>query len=682
MGRGPAIRRYGSIAALVALLICFAAASAQASGGIAPLPTPTAQTNGEVDAIAISGTTAYIGGTFTQVRPAGSPSGSGNVGRQNLAAIDLTTGDLLPWNPGANGDVRALAVSADGSTIYVGGSFSNLGGSGRSHIGAVGSDGSLSSWNPGANGDVRALTIVGSELYVGGEFTTLGGSSRSRAGAFDLPGGSLDSSWKPSANGWVTSLAPAQDGSNRIFAGGYFTSMNGDSSQQYLTAVDTTFGANTGWSDHPLSGDHVDALAATATQVFAAEGGPGGKAEGFDASSGARQWTAQFDGDAQAIAASGNLVYIGGHFVNYCVGGTGSGSPYICTNPLSRGKLAAVAQADGSIDDWNPDTNGALGVYALETAANGLTAGGQMTSYGLNLPKGQQVAQQGFAYFGPPTGDTTPPTPPQSLVASATGSTTVHLTWQPATDNVGVTNYRIYRNGTPVQTIGNVLSYDDAGLQPSTTYTYTVTALDAAGNESQPSNSAPVTTNPVSTTVFADGFESGDMSLWNHVTGAVTVENTEVEAGLYAADVAPAGTAAWAWASIAPQTNLTYEIDFNVNSKTTSTVTLFQFRQATGSPILTVSLTGTKNKLRLHNAVTGTTITSTTQVTTGAWHHLIVHLVIGATGQTTVTFDGADVPALDQSWNTGANPIGRIAFGEPQKNRTSDVAYDNVNVHT
>ena len=280
-------------------------------------------------------------------------------------------------------------------------------------------------------------------------------------------------------------------------------------------------------------------------------------------------------------------------------------------------------------------------------------------------------------------GDTTPPTPPQSLVASATGSTTVHLTWQAATDNVGVTNYRIYRNGTAVQTIGNVTSYDDSGLQPNTTYTYTVTALDAAGNESQPSNGAPVTTNPGGTTIFADGFESGNLSLWNHVTGAVTVENTNVKTGTYAADVAPAGTAAWAWASIAPQTTLTYEVDFKINSKTSSGANLLQFRQGAGTPILTVSLTGTKNRLKLTDAVSATSATaSTVSVTTGAWHHLTVQLVIGATGQTTVSLDGTDVPALDQTWNTGTTAVGRISFGDANKGRTFNIAFDNINVHS
>ena len=50
--------------------------------------------------------------------------------------------------------------------------------------------------------------------------------------------------------------------------------------------------------------------------------------------------------------------------------------------------------------------------------------------------------------------------------------------------------YEVYRNGTLVATLGNVTSYADSGLSPSTTYSYVVRALDAAGNRSAPSDPA------------------------------------------------------------------------------------------------------------------------------------------------------------------------------------------------
>jgi len=96
--------------------------------------------------------------------------------------------------------------------------------------------------------------------------------------------------------------------------------------------------------------------------------------------------------------------------------------------------------------------------------------------------------------------DTTPPTAPGNLTATATGPTSVRLSWAPSTDNVEVTGYEIYRGSSsaPLATVaGNVTSYVDNTATPSTTYSYKVKAKDAAGN-STASSTVSVTT-PAST---------------------------------------------------------------------------------------------------------------------------------------------------------------------------------------
>jgi chitinase len=91
--------------------------------------------------------------------------------------------------------------------------------------------------------------------------------------------------------------------------------------------------------------------------------------------------------------------------------------------------------------------------------------------------------------------DTTPPSAPAGLTAVATGPATVSLSWGAAADNAGVTGYTIVRNGVAVATVpGANTSYGDSSLVPGTSYSYQVTASDAAGNVSQPSNQATVTT--------------------------------------------------------------------------------------------------------------------------------------------------------------------------------------------
>jgi len=99
--------------------------------------------------------------------------------------------------------------------------------------------------------------------------------------------------------------------------------------------------------------------------------------------------------------------------------------------------------------------------------------------------------------------DTTDPSPPSNLTANALSATQVKLAWSAASDNYGVTGYKVYRDGAPLTTIGNQTTYFDNTTTGGTTYDYEVTALDGAGNESGPSNTATVTT-PFTFTAVAD----------------------------------------------------------------------------------------------------------------------------------------------------------------------------------
>ncbi len=82
----------------------------------------------------------------------------------------------------------------------------------------------------------------------------------------------------------------------------------------------------------------------------------------------------------------------------------------------------------------------------------------------------------------PVVADTTPPSVPTALAATA-GVGHVALTWTAATDNVGVTGYRVFRDGVQIATPAGP-SYDDAAVVNGTAYSYTVAAVDAAANAS------------------------------------------------------------------------------------------------------------------------------------------------------------------------------------------------------
>nr|WP_281284911.1 lytic polysaccharide monooxygenase [Cohnella terricola] len=93
--------------------------------------------------------------------------------------------------------------------------------------------------------------------------------------------------------------------------------------------------------------------------------------------------------------------------------------------------------------------------------------------------------------------DTIPPTAPSNLDVTNTTSSTIALSWTASTDNVGVTEYRIYRNGVQVGTVnGTTTTFLDTGLAANTSYVYKVVARDLAGNTSPDSNSVTGTTNP------------------------------------------------------------------------------------------------------------------------------------------------------------------------------------------
>lgn len=90
----------------------------------------------------------------------------------------------------------------------------------------------------------------------------------------------------------------------------------------------------------------------------------------------------------------------------------------------------------------------------------------------------------------PPASDTTPPTAPTSLTATA-AEDRIDLAWEPSTDAVGVAGYRVYRDGAAGE-IATVTTnaYSDTSVEAGTTYSYAVRAFDAAGNASE--LSAPV----------------------------------------------------------------------------------------------------------------------------------------------------------------------------------------------
>ncbi|MFL4952108.1 glycoside hydrolase family 6 protein [Streptomyces sp. MMS24-I31] len=149
---------------------------------------------------------------------------------------------------------------------------------------------------------------------------------------------------------------------------------------------------------------------------------------------------------------------------------------------------------------------------------------------------------------GDPGGDTTAPTAPSALKATARTTTSISLAWTASTDDTGVSGYEVYRDGTKV-TASPVTgtAFTDTGLSPATAYGYTVRARDAAGNVSASSAALTVTTDSGGGTPFPTGdlqvrYKNNDSSATDNAirpglrivnTGSGSLDLSEVTARYY-----------------------------------------------------------------------------------------------------------------------------------------------------
>jgi hypothetical protein len=348
-------------------------------------PASSWQTDGKVNAIVVANGKIYIGGSFTHVRAPGAPSG-GAV-RNHLAALDLQTGVLKPWNPGANDIVNALAVKPNGKTIYVGGHFTKVHGATRLHVAAINATSStLRPWKANTNGKVDVIKATSSRVYLGGTFTTLKGKTRNRLGAVSAGSAASLINWTPHASSEVYTLQLSATG-KRIYVGGAFDHMNGKPAN-HLAAIKTGSGA-IAKKFHVHPSYPVFSLALAGKTLYVGGAGNGGHVAAFAFKTSTRRWSALTDGEVRAITLRQGVVYVGGHFNNYCVGGTGTGNPLLCNTNTGRRKFLALNQATGNLTSWNPIGNSVQGAFAIRSTKSQVMAGGSFTNI-------HGTAQQGF----------------------------------------------------------------------------------------------------------------------------------------------------------------------------------------------------------------------------------------------------------------------------------------------
>ncbi len=196
-----------------------------------------------VQTIAITGTTVYAGGSFTMVGPGLTTT------RNRGAAFATTTGAVLSWNPDFNGTVSALKTS--GSTVYAGGSFTQVSGTSRAFLAAInGTTGSPQGVVPTPSNSVAAIAVAGQTVAFGGNFTATNSQPRTNIAALDLTTGAATGLNVPLGSVYIpAALSLAADATN-LYVGGTFTSTAG-LTRTYLAAIDRAAGTVTSWSSRP-----------------------------------------------------------------------------------------------------------------------------------------------------------------------------------------------------------------------------------------------------------------------------------------------------------------------------------------------------------------------------------------------------------------------------------------------
>jgi len=180
----------------------------------------------------------YVGGNFTTI---------GGNAKERLARLNsdgtLDTGYTL--NANIHTTVETIYQAADGK-IYVGGSFTTIGGSSKSCLARLNSDGTLDTgYTLNANTTVETIYQTPDEkIYVGGAFTTIGGNSKSYLARLNSDG-TLDTGYTVNANTTVNHIQQAADG--KIYVGGNFTTIGG-SSKSYLASLNSDGTLDTGYT--------------------------------------------------------------------------------------------------------------------------------------------------------------------------------------------------------------------------------------------------------------------------------------------------------------------------------------------------------------------------------------------------------------------------------------------------
>lgn len=379
----------------------------------------------------------FIGGSFSDI---------GGQARVRLGAVDAETGDVLPFNGELNGTPAAL-VAADGR-LFVGGDFNFAAGEERVHFAVYDlASGALTDWNipvrinSGNAGRVQTMLAHEGSLYIGGKFDNVNGIERHHLGAIDLTTGDA-TAWNPDVHQSGEILCMARLGGT-IYVGGEFEDV-GTSLGNDLAAVDATTGLALAW-DPEVAGFSTVPLFQD-TRIF-------------------------------SLVADGDNLLVGGDFTEF----NGNGRSFVARfdnsgvltdwSPSLNRAVHCIAPGNGTIYVGGDFTSaGSSGVQRTMVAAMDITTGRPTEwdpvisdgSVGAVLPLGDRV-YVGGQLFGLATG-------PSDNLAAFDRNTGERLEWHP---DIGIVSSLIAVNGTIIaggvfEEVGGVERRGIVALDPLT----------------------------------------------------------------------------------------------------------------------------------------------------------------------------------------------------------------------
>lgn len=313
-----------------------------------------------VTTAAYSSQRIFVGGKF---------SSAGGILRDNILSVNASTGEVLPWNPGINGEVRTIAVH--NGNVFAGGSFTTAAGEYRNNIVSLDiHSGRASPWILNTDSTVNSIAVHNGILYLAGHFSVFNESARNRLAAADIASGSV-LSWSPRINGPVNTIACTD---SLIYAGGSF-SASGSYPRENIAAFYTAdqaeqSGKTAGWNPG-INGTvncivlHGNSLIAGGESFSSAGGMSRNNLAAIDLENGqATAWNPGADKAVHSLRICGSTLYAAGTFTT--IGGK------------TRRRLAAISlsgQAD--VSQWNPGCDDEVYTVAISGRCASVFAGGK-----------------------------------------------------------------------------------------------------------------------------------------------------------------------------------------------------------------------------------------------------------------------------------------------------------------